>query len=136
MPQTLWSQPENLRYTTNSYWFTTLAQFKRAKTQFLYLGSGASPHRRDSSPRSNKTKQPPEHHRETPGRQLSLAPPLGVTPVWLLVVAAASDTWPDDAALRPRDLEHRLNDNARGDHMLMQEAQNQNELHTLAIGPE
>ncbi len=57
-------------------------------------------------------------------------------PVWLLVVAAASDTWSDDAALRPRDLERRLGDNARGDHHLLQEAQKQKELHTLAIGPE
>ncbi len=59
-----------------------------------------------------------------------------VTPVWLLVVAAASDTWPDDAVLRRRNLKRRLGDNACGDHMLLQEAQKQNELHTLAIGPE
>ncbi len=51
-------------------------------------------------------------------------------------MAAASNTWPDDAAVRPRDLERRLGDNVRGDHMLLQEAQKQNELHTLAIGPE
>jgi hypothetical protein len=35
-----------------------MAQFGRAKTQFLYLGGGAIPHRQDSSPNKKKEKQP------------------------------------------------------------------------------
>ncbi len=41
-----------------------LAQFKQAKTQFLYLGGMASPHCQDSSPRSDKK----YNYRNTTGR--------------------------------------------------------------------
>ncbi len=120
----------------DSYRVSTKRQFVRARTRFLYLGGGASPHRQDNNPQQKHQTEKPQNHQRIPLDPLRSIQNLlwEFLPARLLVVRAASDADPVVGAHGARDPQRHVRQAAGGDDMLLEQPNDEDELHRSAEG--